>query len=321
METKEAQTVARQAAATTAPTGGIDGEAPASAQEGGGTRKRDDITLRVPNPLLVHQKKTPAPAPVARRPVEPASPHTSPTAELKVSSLIWNEYNSMPQTPSPVSADQAQESATPSASPVTLRNRRGPTIILALVIIGAGAIVGALIPRGKTGPEVRPLPEPKVSVPGTPEKALDVQKAPVAVAAPPAPARPSKRHVSITVEPAEASIVLDGIVVGSHAIALDLLQDKSPHVVQALARGYLPFRKTFTLEADVNLRISLKKGAAPPVAFPKATPPSAPVAKSLESEPSVNPKVEPIEDFGMDLNRPAARRQTKKMDEKDPYSP
>jgi hypothetical protein len=40
-----------------------------------------------------------------------------------------------------------------------------------------------------------------------------------------------------------------------------------------------------------------------------------------DNEPKTKPAAGPVEEFGMDLKRPTTRRQTKMMDEKDPYSP
>lgn len=321
MESKEAQTVARQAATPTAPKDGAGSEAPVSAQTGNQGRRADEITLRVQNPLLAQKAPPPDPAPVK---VDPGSPHTYPTAKLKVSSLVWNEYNSMPVTPAPMSLSKDPMLSESPGITERPKKLRGTMIILVAVIIAAGVIAGAFIPRSKTGPQVAPLPmpEPKTPAAETPEKSLEAPKSPT-LAGPkmPAPNRLSKRHVSITVDPAEATLALDGAVQKGHAIALDLVQDKASHVVQASARGYLPFKKSFTLEGDVDLRISLKK-AAPPVFRGRPTnQPSEPIAVQPESEIKAKPVAEPAEDFGMDLKRPASRRQSSKMEDKDPYSP
>jgi hypothetical protein len=322
MESKEAQTVARQAATPTAPKDGAGSEAPVSAQTGNQGRRADEITLRVQNPLLV-QKAPPPPDPAPVK-LDPASPHTSPTAKLKVSSLVWNEYNSMPLTPAPMSLSKdpmLSESPGITERPKKLRSRM---IVLVVVIIAAGVIAGAFIPRSKTGPQVAPLPEPEPKTPAAeaPEKSLEVPKSPtLAGAKMPAPTRLSKRHVSIKVDPAEATLALDGAVQNGHAIALDLVQDKTSHVVQASAHGYLPFKKSFTLEGDVDLHISLKRAASPVFRGRPMNQPSEPIAVQPESEIKAKTVTEPSEDFGMDLKRPASRPQSSKMEDKDPYAP
>lgn len=281
-------------------------------------RRKDEITLRVPNPFLAQPE---APAPLVSSEVDPGSLHSSPTAKLKVSSMVWDEYSSMPLTPAPVSEGQGQSAAGDLGGGVRPKGRRGLMIALVIIIIGAGALVGALLPpRNKTArTDSRPEPEAQVQAVGVAEKTLPVPQP--SLATPPAPSEPAKRRVSVSVDPAEATLDLDGTVVGKRAFARELVQDKAPHVVQASAPGYLPFKRTFTLENDLNLRISLKKAGAPArvgrakIAVPR------PVARAPEIEPNVKPSVEPVEDFGMDMNRPAVRRQTKKMDEKDPYSP
>jgi hypothetical protein len=334
METKEGQTVARQAATPSEAKGGASSDAAAPEKNGKPGRRADEITLRVPNPLLVHQKKPDLAKEAPLLQVDPASPHSSPTAKLKVSSLVWDEYNSMPLTPAPVAASEAAMLADASGGAQPVKRQRGLMIFLVVAIISAGALAGAFVPRGKSGSQVesQPVSAPKGPVPGAPEKSAELPKTPALAAVPaPAPAARAKRHVSITVEPAEATLALDGAIQNGPAIALDLAPDGKPHMVQATAQGYLPFKKNFTLEGDVNLHISLKRAASPVfVSRPKARPAEPVVkppvvkplvAKPLESEPSVKPRVEPVEDFGMDLPRPAVKRQTKKMDEKDPYSP
>ncbi len=316
METKDDQTVARRAVAAAPPSGGR-GDAAPGVQDGKAKRRKDEITLRVPNPFFTQPE---APAPVALPEVDPASPHSAPTAKLKVSSLVWDEYSSMPLTPAPVSEGQDQPAAGSPGSDLRPKGRRGLMIALVIVIIGAGALVGALLPTGNRAsrPDPQPEREPQSQPVGTPEKTLEVQQPPVAT--PPAPSGHAKRRVSVTVEPAEATLDLDGRVVGKRAIALELVQDKASHVVQASAPGYLPFKRTFTLENDLNLRISLRRAAAPARGGHAKIAAPRPVAQTPEIEPHVSPSVEPVEDFGMDMNRPAVRRQNK-MDEKDPYSP
>ena len=52
-----------------------------------------------------------------------------------------------------------------------------------------------------------------------------------------------------------------------------------------------------------------------PAAEPKTEPKT-----ELKTEPKVAPAAAPVEDFGMNLQRPATRRPTNKIDETDPYA-
>ncbi|HEY5282630.1 MAG TPA: hypothetical protein VIM14_07565, partial [Polyangia bacterium] len=147
--------MARHAAATTAPNGSANSEPEGPAPDGDGFRKADEITLKVPNPLLAHQG-TPPPQ-VA--PAQPAAglPHARITAKLKIASLAWDEFNSLPLTPLPVSLKQAQEPAGDLGSAPHPKHRG---IMLALVAVALSAVsVGVIFAlRERPRVQVDPLP-------------------------------------------------------------------------------------------------------------------------------------------------------------------
>jgi hypothetical protein len=211
--------------------------------------------------------------------------------------------------------------------------------------VAAGAIAVVLVaglfvffPRGKGKralPALGPVAShPPVATPTSAEEAPEAkatETAEVAVEAPrPVPPPTGKRHIEITVQPAEASLLLDNRVAGGNAIKMDVAKAKTVHVVQARAPGYAPFRKNITYANDIYLDIKLEKVEAPtvqarnkvhpaPVAAPKETKPEV---REVKTEPKPAPAAAaPVEDFGMTLQRPATRRPTKRIDETDPYAP
>lgn len=211
----------------------------------------------------------------------------------------------------------------------------------AAVLVVAGLFV--FFPRGKSK---RPLPPPAPVAPAAPSPAtasaqetppIDTVEEPAV-----APARPEvppsgKRHVEITVQPAEASLFLDNRMAGGNAIKMDVAKAKTVHVVQAKAPGYATFKKTISYANDTYLDIKLEKVE---VAQPRIKARPTPTAVTKEAKPEVKEVKEPkevkevrsetrpapaaaapVEDFGMTLQRPAPRRPTKRIDETDPYAP
>jgi hypothetical protein len=209
----------------------------------------------------------------------------------------------------------------------------------------AGAIAVAVVaglfvffPRGKgkrAVPPVKPVipTSPAQGRAGSEEKptAKPAEAPEITVEPPrPEPPPPGKRHIEITVQPAEAALLLDNRMAGGNAIKMDVTKAKTVHVVQARAPGYAPFRKTITYANDIYLDIKLEKVEAPAVqSRAKAHPPQVAVPKETKPEvKEVKPETKPapavaapVEDFGMTLQRPAARRPTKRIDETDPYAP
>jgi hypothetical protein len=129
-----------------------------------------------------------------------------------------------------------------------------------------------------------------------------------------------KRHVEITVQPAAASLFLDNRPVGGNLLKIEVPSARMPHVVQARAPGYVPFRKTINFATDVYLDIRLEKVDSPsPSARPK--PPLATMATQPSVAAKATPSAPSSEDFGMNLQHPPTRRSTKRIDETDPYGP
>lgn len=204
------------------------------------------------------------------------------------------------------------------------------------VVVVAGLFV--FFPRGKGKRALPPLApvvshSPAAATTGAeetpPTKATEAPE--IAVEAPrPVPPPSGKRHIEITVQPAEAALLLDNRLAGGNAIKMDVARAKTSHVVQARAPGYAPFKKTITYANDIYLDIKLEKVEAPAVqARTKAHPPQIAAQKETKPEvrevkPETRPApaaAAPVEDFGMTLQRPTTRRPTKRIDETDPYAP
>lgn len=210
----------------------------------------------------------------------------------------------------------------------------------------AGAVAVAIVaglfvffPRGK-GKRTLPPPPPAVSTspvaaPVAPQEIpTEVAEAPGPAVAVPRPDPPAtgKRRIEITVQPAEASLLLDNRLAGGNAIKMDVPKAKTPHVVQARAPGYAPFKKIITYANDIYLDIKLEKieastaqprtRAYSPTAASREPKETKPEVREVKNDPKPTPAaVAPVEDFGMTLQRPATRRPTKRIDETDPYVP
>ena len=140
---------------------------------------------------------------------------------------------------------------------------------------------------------------------------------------------PAKSRVEITVQPADAVLSVDKRVVEGNQFRLDAPKKKTLHVVQALASGYIPFKRTISYANDVFLDIQLTKAQSPASRAAAKAPASPVTAQPRKTEANVEEKFEPrvappspsVEDFGMNLERPNIKRPTKKIDETDPYAP
>lgn len=118
---------------------------------------------------------------------------------------------------------------------------------------------------------------------------------------------PEGCHVEITVQEAGAQLVLDGNVAAGNQIKLDVPRDDKPHLVEASAPGFLPFKRTVSFSQDVFLTISLQRqrGSAP----------------KRDVTAGVKLDGKHADDQGMSSRSNAAKRPASKIDEDDPYAP
>jgi len=267
----------------------------------------------------------------------------------------WQEFNSLPPTPPPempvqsvnrsianppVVSPPVVESpvakpplvSPPVGGPPAPANSRVLVILILAAGVAAGAAAGlfAFYPGSKFrgSAHTSSTATPTAAAPAKLEEAA--RPKPVLVPIPPADdPPPAKRHIEITVQPAEASLFLDDRVVESHRIKLDVQKARTSHVVLATAPGHIPYRKTISYADDVYLDIKLKKAEVPSphagakVRAPQVAvyPPSNDTVDGKKSDSKAAPAATQAEDFGMSLQRPTARRPSKKIDESDPYGP
>jgi hypothetical protein len=128
-------------------------------------------------------------------------------------------------------------------------------------------------------------------------------------------------HLEITAEPIEAELGLDGNVLASHRLSLEVPGDRGIHVVSASAPGYLPFNQQVRFSGDVVLKISLHRAHTLPVHQAARPRPS-----QIESSPKINVRPAAVSPGpglapGMNLEGPAPRPNAKPIDERNPYKP
>ncbi|HEX7505578.1 MAG TPA: hypothetical protein VF550_02320 [Polyangia bacterium] len=126
-------------------------------------------------------------------------------------------------------------------------------------------------------------------------------------------------RLDIKVEPTEAVLTLDKHVAAGNRLQAEVPKDRSIHVVRASAPGFIPFNQIVTFSSDVHLDIELHR-ARPPV-HGAAKPHPAQIESTPKIEFKTAPQPSPDEEPGMKLERPAAQRAAKHIDERDPYLP
>jgi hypothetical protein len=177
--------------------------------------------------------------------------------------------------------------------------------VVALVTVLAVALYGRHTPPPTTARVVAPpvttaLPAPSPEVPPPTRSPAPV----------PAEAPPRTVQLSIRVEPAEATVSLDGKILAGNPFQGELPADRHTHLVQVSAPGYASTERMVSLARDTRLDISLVANRARHTTRRRDNP-------RVAAQPTESRRVEP----GMDLKRPAAAAPRRQIDEKDPYAP
>lgn len=192
------------------------------------------------------------------------------------------------------------------------------------VVVGAfvtAMLIGAKKPRDQQTPQQtqhtpQPTPQPSSQPPAPPVAHM----APTPLA--PVKTAPSTIHVAIDAEPAEAELSLDGNVLATHRLRLEVPQDRGVHVVSASAPGYLPFNQPVSFGGDVLLTIRLHHSQAAPAHSTARSRASHSEAKHrIEAKPAPAPQPNPRLEPGMRLDGPSPRPGSMPIDEKNPYKP
>ncbi len=193
------------------------------------------------------------------------------------------------------------------------------------VVVAVMVVVVGLATKGKSTAAPAPVNAIAAPVPISEESPQPrPSSAPAAPAAPSSPqgkAAPEIIRLGITADPMETELSLDGNVLASHRLNLEVPKDRGIHVVSASAPGYIPFNQQVSFSSDVVLKISLHRAHTPPVRQAARSRPS-----QLESSTKHNirptavsprPGLEP----GMNLEGPSMRPSAKQIDERNPYKP
>ena len=130
----------------------------------------------------------------------------------------------------------------------------------------------------------------------------------------PRPPQPDTIRLSIRVEPASATLHLDGRKLDANPFQADVQREpRGSHWLRASAAGHYPVERTLNLARDVNVIINLR-----PVPAGAAAPPPRAQKRGDDSPPASRAEPKDIEP-GADL-RQEAPRSGRRIDEKDPYA-
>jgi hypothetical protein len=225
----------------------------------------------------------------------------------------------------PDSADIAARQSSPDKPKRFLRwQTLLPTAAVALGSVSVAVIVG-LATTGKSTPSPAPA-----SATGRPVRGVEEpsQLRPSLAPRAPAAASPSQIravrdtiHIEITAEPRGAELSLDGNVLASHRLNLEVPKDRGIHVVSASAPGYIPFNQQLSFSSDVVLNITLHRAHTPPVRQGARPRPSQREARPNSSVRPATVQPGPGIEPGMNLDGPSVRPRVKPIDERNPYKP
>jgi hypothetical protein len=170
--------------------------------------------------------------------------------------------------------------------------------------------------------QTRPVPPVAGSVPSLVQQPPQPTRepAPLPVLPPPQIAPlPDRCRVEITVQDAEARLVLDGNLAGGNQIKLDVPKEDKVHLVEASAPGFIPFTRSVNFSQDVYLTISLEKERPPGHPISKDRPTRT--ATKAVATSRVKPDAKRADDIGIASRPTGTKRATSKIDEDDPYAP
>lgn len=131
-------------------------------------------------------------------------------------------------------------------APKPSRLRAWSATSLSVLVVGAGITFFALRSNGTDSSDVRASTAPPTPT-EAPPPAND------------APAAPSEIQVAIDVDPAFATITLDGRVLGQSPARSRERRDQRAHELTVQAPGYTTLQRTISFDTDVALRLQLEK--------------------------------------------------------------
>jgi hypothetical protein len=212
-------------------------------------------------------------------------------------------------------------------------------VVIAVAIAGSIVLAAGMrkrVPLTVSPPKTTSVPA--VAVPVVLPGKANLLPEPVELPKPeqPLPSRKTVR-LEIGVEPAEATLTLDGETVGNQ-LAIDAPEDQRLHELRASAPGFLGFSQKIGYSSDVHLAIQLRplRASARAIVKPhiaKSTAKSQ--ARIIGARPVIDVRPSSVsvkmdaktpfalpetEEPGVNLGHPSQRRTSKPIDEKDPYA-
>jgi eukaryotic-like serine/threonine-protein kinase len=270
-------------AATTAPPPGDNGTS---------TPPQSAVTTARPPPDAVFPN-------AARPSLEPASPAVANATPAEIARATLPTPPKSPHLATDAFGLVSVAQAAPSHYQSVVQavpQRKAPVWALLLVaagVIGLGAVF--LVPRLSAKQSAEPSPAPaNPAVPAT---------APAA----PAEAKVETVNVRISVDPADAVVKLDNVVLEGNPFVGAIAKDKATHELTAVAEGCKDHKQSVSLSRDVHLLVAMKcfnnairakaraagprsVGAAPAAAAPARTPtPAQPAAEPQPAAPAPPP--------------------------------
>lgn len=276
----------------------------------------DAITRRIRNPLLApapttSARPTPTPTPVLAPPLdEEATPEA--VVELDVSKNI----HVFPIADSPLGAPLPGPTSSPPPK------RHGVIVVTTVVLAGAAIDIflwktcGAR-PATVTGATPALIePAPAALAPegaGASTHALSVASA------------PAYSHLEITVQAAQATLMVDGRALAGNPVKLDVPSDHQPHLLEVTAPGFARLSRSLSFARDLDLVIELQRAPPPApagatVAPPQPARPARPAARSSQPTRARTPARRSA-DTASDPWATSSRRPSSAIDETDPFAP
>lgn len=212
------------------------------------------------------------------------------TLRMRNAGRAWDEFNSLPSTPPPMSEPPSDAAVPNGNGPMRSGRRRSLVFLCTGIVLGLGAVLAAFALR--TGNQDRLLPAPSEKAPPQAARAPE-QAAPKSGS--PADDVPTRRP-----------------------------PDVPPTGVALQASVRPPTGDNARVESKQGRPHGRLKKRELPTPLHRATSPQpSEVASEPKSDlrPISKPATDPVEEFGMDLARPSSKHRTKLMDEKDPYTP
>ena len=136
-------------------------------------------------------------------------------------------------------------------------------------------------------------------------------KAPTAPAAPPTATPQDAVNVTITAQPADAQVLIDGQRLGQNPFRGSFPRDSGTHRIAVSAPGHEGEERMVSFGEDVNLVFKLSKASSTPSwAVRRAPPPPPPAAAPKKADPPPRPPPG---------TRPPGK-PTRDVDDADPYA-